>query len=140
MAPTLGKRKRRGAEITSEARPASKEPGSTLKEDAQAVFRRHFESRFKPLPTITKKTVKAVENIHDSDDGDEPEWDGISVGEGILQILTDLHEYPLTSLEDVEVEVIEHTAVQSYPAMSKEELKVFMVGLFVSSCIESAEG
>jgi hypothetical protein len=41
-------------------------------------------------------------------------------------------EYRLISVKDVQVEVIEHVSAQSPSGMSKDELKAFMVGLFVS--------
>ena len=86
MASTLGKRKRKIAGRAFEANAASRDSDLTLDEDIQAVFRRHFEAQFKPLPaaTATKKTVEVVENVQCSDDSDDSEWNGISEGECTL--------------------------------------------------------
>jgi hypothetical protein len=85
MASALGKRKRNSAGSLIEARAASKDPDLALGEDVQAVFRRHFEAQFKPLPEARRKTVDVVENVHNSDDIDESEWNGISEGECMLR-------------------------------------------------------
>lgn len=78
MAPTLGKRKRQA----EERREGSPESSVIDEEEAQAIFRRHFEAQFKPLPTI-KRVVEPVEPVKDDeDDESESEWDGISDTEG----------------------------------------------------------
>lgn len=92
----LGKRKRRPAEKTEDSTDAA------AVEDAQAIFRRHFEAQFAPLEEETQagpgkagnsKKAVADEEVEDgSGDGiedmrsdseseDDGEWDGVS-GEG----------------------------------------------------------
>ena len=112
MATTLGKRKRRTVETTKEDRRASSEDSGSLYVDAQELFRRHFEAKFKPLPAV-KKAKKLVEEAPEDDSEEASDWDGISDnGEG-------------------GVEVVEHTDTQSRKAlMSKDELKAFMVYRF----------
>ncbi len=77
----LGKRKRRAPEIKSTIPVASSD---SLIEDAESVFRRHFEAHFKPLPPV-KKALKVVEDVVESEDEDITDWDGISEPEGTLQ-------------------------------------------------------
>jgi hypothetical protein len=115
MAPTLGKRKRRTAEATEDNREDDGEDSASLELDAQEIFRRHFEAQFKPLPVV-QKTVKVPEEAPPEDESDgASEWDGIS------------------EEEETTVQVVEHVDAQSrMAAMSKEELKVFMV--LLSAC------
>lgn len=109
MATTLGKRKRRPAEAVKNDVEVRPDPTESSDLDAQEIFRRHFEAKFKPLPTV-KKVAKVVEEAPESDSEDESEWDGISEEEG------------------ESVEVIEHTDAQvRMAAMSKQQLKAFMV-------------
>lgn len=116
MAPTLGKRKRETADSSRKARIIESEESDTLELDAQEIFRRHFEAQFKPLPPIRKPTTVIEQESEDVSE-EESEWDGISeAGEGMVQ-------------------VIEHTDAQRIAAMSKEELKAFMV-----SCSSNCAG
>lgn len=81
MASVLGKRK---------ARSVDTEPATDV-EDAAAIFRRHFESQFKPLQAAPLRAQSAptvdVDEATDSE-AEESEWDGISEddddGEGPL--------------------------------------------------------
>jgi hypothetical protein len=113
MAAKLGKRKREVAQNNIEASKDSSEDEKLS--DAQELFRRHFESKFKPLP-IAKKPTKVVEEVLEDEDSDEnadedSDWDGISEEEGNS------------------VEVVVHADTQANTAkMSKEEIKAFMVG------------
>jgi hypothetical protein len=84
MAPTLGKRKRNGIEHMRNTKVGSEESSESQNEDIQDVFRRHFEARFKPLPSITKAT-KLVDEVLAEEGGEESEWEGISEPEGIIQ-------------------------------------------------------
>lgn len=81
MVLTLGKRKRRGAETVSKAQSASIGSTEGANEDAQAIFRRHFEMHFKPLPTA-KKIVKEVEDVPEDESEEATDWEGISNAEG----------------------------------------------------------
>jgi hypothetical protein len=109
MVPTLGKRKRETADSSRKARIIGSERSDSLELDAKEIFRRHFEAQFKPLPSIRKPT-KVTEQESEDVSEEESEWDGLSEdGDG-------------------KVQVIEHTDAQSrMAAMSKEELKTFMV-------------
>jgi hypothetical protein len=90
MAPELKKRKREVAEdlsrkiraIESEDESDGSHAGSHAVVDAQEIFRRHFESQFKPLPEVKKKKkeVVVVEEEEEEEDGDD--WDGLSEEEG----------------------------------------------------------
>jgi hypothetical protein len=113
MAAILGKRKRQTLETIKNGRKCRSED---LEMDAQELFKRHFEAKFKPLPVVKKvrKVVEDVEDISKDDLEEESDWGGISNdGEGA-------------------VEVIEHTDYQTRMALvsKKEELKAFMVWRF----------
>jgi hypothetical protein len=108
MATTLGKRKRRQVGVTKEDQREHSGDSGALEIDAQELFRRHFEAKFKPLPAV-KKVEKVVEET-ENDSEDESDWDGISED------------------EEGAVEVVEHTDAHARMAlMSKEEVKAFMV-------------
>jgi len=107
MATLLGKRKRREAVAPVADKRQHSEDSEAL-EDAQEIFRRHFEAQFKPLP-VAKKPIQVIEEPKD-DSEEESDWDGIS------------------ETEEDGVQVVEHTDAQiRMAAMSKEELKSFMV-------------
>jgi hypothetical protein len=112
MSAKLGKRKRAAAaEVQVKARKSrsESEESQSAELDAQEIFRRHFEAQFAPLPVVQKET-KAVEDVPEEESEEESEWGGIS------------------EPEEDSVEVIEHSDAQSrMAAMSKEELKAFMV-------------
>lgn len=109
MATMLGKRKRRAPETRMEDHRAGSEDSEASELDAHEIFRRHFEAQFKPLP-VAKKPVKPVEEELEDESEEGSDWGGISDGEGNG------------------VQVVEHTDAQSrMAAMSKEELKAFMV-------------
>jgi hypothetical protein len=112
MATTLGKRKRRPVEATNNEAHNTSE---SFNHDTQEIFRKHFEAQFKPLPAA-KIPVKVVEEISEDVSEEESEWGGISDEEG------------------VSVQVIEHTDAETrMAAMSKEQLKAFMVRSFIRS-------
>jgi hypothetical protein len=106
MATILGKRKRWVPK--NDGREAIEE-SSAPELDAQEIFRRHFETQFKPLP-VAQRPVKPVEEELEDEPQEDSDWDGISDD------------------EDNTIQVVEHTDAQSrMAAMSKEELKSFMV-------------
>jgi len=108
----LGKRKRRAPKTASiENRDVS--DGSDASEiDAQEIFRRHFEAQFKPLP-IAQPASKPTAEVSEDESEEESDWVGISDN------------------EQTEVQVVEHAEAQARTAaMSKEELKSFMVCLY----------
>ncbi|KAF5251940.1 hypothetical protein FANTH_3006 [Fusarium anthophilum] len=101
-------------------------------EDAAAIFRRHFEAEFAPLPEAEaakskfKKTKHEgssndIESEEDEDNdnsgGDDGEWGGLSDEDSVTE-----EEQNLT------IQVVDHSSKQpSKPAaMSKRELKAFM--------------
>ncbi|ESU13548.1 hypothetical protein FGSG_07309 [Fusarium graminearum PH-1] len=122
----LGKRK-------ADSKPAISE------EDAAAIFRRHFEAQFAPLPdakepkSSSKKTKHDDESDEDddvegsdsdsndgSDNEDEGEWGGLSGGDSSEE---EEEEQPRV------IEVVDHSGKQptATATMSKRELKAFMV-------------
>lgn len=110
MATNLGKRKR-GSPEPAKSRKDNGDLPESVEPDAQEIFRRHFEARFKPLPVV-KKPVKVVEETPEDGSEAESEWDGISDN------------------GETSVQVIEHTDKEAQIAMmSKEQLKEFMVRL-----------
>jgi hypothetical protein len=109
MATTLGKRKRPAPEVTKDCGGKEREDSGSPELDAQEIFRRHFETQFKPLPAA-QKAVKVVDEAPEDESEEESDWDGIS------------------DAEENAVQVVEHTETHSrMAAMSKEELKAFMV-------------
>lgn len=75
MSKVLGKRKARDAD----AKPAL-DP-----EDAQEIFRRHFEAQFKPLAVEPirplPQTVEAEDDEDSGSEAEDSEWGGISEDE-----------------------------------------------------------
>jgi hypothetical protein len=116
MATNLGKRKWRTVEETQQDLREGSEVSEPPEGDAQELFRRHFEAKFKPLPVV-KKAEKVIE-VQEDDSEEDSDWDGISED------------------EQTAVQVVEHTDAQSRMAlMSKKELKAFMVWLSHPSTI-----
>lgn len=113
MTTVLGKRKSRSAA----AAPA------ISAEEAQAIFRRHFEAQFLPLDDGKPKEGdgdNAVENLRsDDEDEDEDEWDGVS----------ETGEAPEPS--SAAVEVVDHSksSAAANPlaaALAKRESKAYL--------------
>jgi hypothetical protein len=94
MAPALGKRKRISRkELEQSSRspsPSSDSNDSGEEDDVQAIFRRAFEAKFKPLAMETKKvnmdTPKEIEE-EDLVEEDDAEWAGISEGDDHVQVI-----------------------------------------------------
>lgn len=112
MAPTLGKRKRVSrAELEQPSRSPSPSSGSASEgEDLQAIFRRAFEAKFKPLAVEPKKQkVAPVEVLDNDEEEDEDEdWSGITDNEDDVEVI----EYKDSRLEKDD--------------SSKAEMKAFM--------------
>ncbi|EAT76141.1 hypothetical protein HBI56_181850 [Parastagonospora nodorum] len=95
MAPALGKRKRISRkELEQPSRSPSPSPSSDSnesgEEDVQAIFRRAFEAKFKPLAVETKEAkIETPKEIAEEEaDGEEDaEWAGISEGDDDVQII-----------------------------------------------------
>ncbi|KAG5752562.1 hypothetical protein H9Q69_004878 [Fusarium xylarioides] len=112
-------------------RKAAPEP-LVSQEDAAAIFRRHFEAEFAPLPEAEaaksefKKTKhegssndieSEEEEDNNNSDGNDGEWGGLS------------DEDPVTEEEqNPTIQVVDHSSKQppKPAAMSKRELKAFM--------------
>ncbi|EON98144.1 hypothetical protein UCRPA7_6455 [Phaeoacremonium minimum UCRPA7] len=113
MGTLLGKRKTRVPEKTSEAEI----------QDAEAIFRRHFEAQFKPLQVAesrkpARKSAREPEVEVDEDDSDsesaDSEWGGISEDD---------------EAEANAVEVIDHTSSRpttTTSTMTKRELRAYL--------------
>lgn len=129
MAVVLGKRKR-GSSKPLTARRIQEEEASSSSEsdtvDLQAVFRKAFEAKFKPLPESrqreTRQSKPMEEELEGNDDDSEEEhdtssWDGFS----------DTNDQP-SQPAACEVEVISYTdsATTPFDATSKAEMKAFM--------------
>ncbi|PVI07600.1 hypothetical protein DM02DRAFT_666518 [Periconia macrospinosa] len=119
MAPTLGKRKRvTREELERPSRspsPSSESQESDGSEDVQALFRKAFEAKFKPLDIEpVQKKVKEDEIEHDDEEIEEEDsdWSGISSEDE----------------NDDGVEVFDYAANNKQPRekMSKAELRAFM--------------
>ncbi|OAL51405.1 hypothetical protein IQ07DRAFT_566014 [Pyrenochaeta sp. DS3sAY3a] len=103
MAPGLGKRKRvTREELEQSSRsqsPASAASDSDGAEDLQAIFRRAFEAKFKPLAVEPKKPKLEAQKQPDEEEDSEAEsdWSGISDDStDQIQIVTytDVHQTP----------------------------------------------
>lgn len=117
MAPALGKRKRvTRAELEQASRSPSPSSGSSNDsegEDLQAVFRRAFEAKFKPLPTESKKpkieeSLVQQENESEEEDSD---WSGISDDENQVEVI-EYHD-PRREVDDAGNERAEMKAFMS---------------------------
>ncbi|RYP22237.1 hypothetical protein DL765_001751 [Monosporascus sp. GIB2] len=121
-ATVLGKRKSRTA--TKEESP------SISQEEALAIFQRHFEAQFKPLPpshtpaSAAKAERDPEESLDDDDDDDdvdgasEDSWSGVSGAED-------------SDSEEEEIEVVSHakntpSASADVSGLSKRELKALL--------------
>jgi hypothetical protein len=114
MAPTLGKRKRISREELEQPSPSPSPSSDSSKsggEDLQAIFRRAFEAKFKPLAVEPKKAKieEAEEELEEDDDEEgDTDWAGISE-------------------DDDDVEIIDYTNTQlGRDDTSKAEMKAFM--------------
>lgn len=121
MAPTLGKRKRvTREELERPSRSPSPSSGSEESddgEDVQALFRKAFEAKFKPLdiePVHKKVKGDEIEDDDEEREEEDSDWSGISSGE---------------DEDDDGVEVFDYAANNRQPRekMSKAELRAFMV-------------
>ncbi|KAJ4860451.1 hypothetical protein T069G_05439 [Trichoderma breve] len=89
-------------------------------EDAQEIFRRHFEAQFLPLPEAKRK-AKAVEEEDGNEDEDEDE-------DGSEDDDDDDEEEEEDEDDNPVIEVVDHSVSQAptTSTMSKRELKAFM--------------
>lgn len=109
MTTTLGKRKRR-ADIKDPTSPEPTDAAST--EHLQALVRKHFEAKYKPLPTLQiVQNAPVASNDLGASESEDSEWEGLDGTKGQA------------------VPVIEHVARPNVgkDAVPKSELKTFMV-------------
>ncbi|USP78552.1 hypothetical protein yc1106_05826 [Curvularia clavata] len=116
MAPALGKRKRvTRAELEQPSRSPSPSSGSgddSEKEDLQAIFRRAFEAKFKPLPTEPKKPkIEETPVQKDEPEEEESDWSGISDDENQVEVI-EYHD-PRREVDDAGNERAEMKAFMS---------------------------
>ncbi|KAG4222045.1 hypothetical protein PC116_g29479 [Phytophthora cactorum] len=128
MATVLGKRKSR----------AQKPEPSVSQEDAQAIFRRHFEAQFAPLEESHAAAVSKPAQVdepedlrsdsEDDDDGaSEDSWDGVSESEDGSE--SESESTPARSSTVEVVEVVTHTSKLPTPStdpLSKRESKAYL--------------
>ncbi|QGI62333.1 hypothetical protein CEK27_006304 [Fusarium fujikuroi] len=100
-------------------------------EDSAAIFRRHFEAEFAPLPEAeaakskfkkanhegSSNDIESEEDEDNNSDGDDGEWSGLSDEDSVTE-----EEHSPT------IQVVDHSNKQppKQAAMSKRELKAFM--------------
>ncbi|KAI5465672.1 hypothetical protein BGZ63DRAFT_420221 [Mariannaea sp. PMI_226] len=113
----------------------SREELSVSEEDAAAIFRRHFEAQFAPLPGTKTKTSKTAPSNQDEDDDSDDDSDDLDeVEEGSQDDEEeDEDEWGGVSEEEEDeaattIEVVDHSSAQppTPTTMSKRELKAFM--------------
>ncbi|KAI2639602.1 hypothetical protein GGS26DRAFT_274850 [Hypomontagnella submonticulosa] len=129
MATVRGKRKAR----------AQKAEESISQEEAQAIFRRHFEAQFAPLepsdPVSKAVPTSEPEDLRSDDDGSEGSWDGISGSESEAD-----SESETTPPSISTVEVVSHTSALpslSNDPLSKRESKAYLSSRVPSSSLDA---
>ncbi|KAI1448296.1 hypothetical protein F5Y02DRAFT_303657 [Annulohypoxylon stygium] len=130
MATVLGKRKAR----------SQKEETSITKEDAQAIFKRHFEAQFAPLeltqPILKTSQASELEDLRsDSEDASDGSWDGVSSSDEDEELDS---SSPGTSVAKV-IEVVSHTnklPTLSNDPLSKRESKAYLSSRIPSSSLD----
>ncbi|KAI8958972.1 hypothetical protein F5Y11DRAFT_19137 [Daldinia sp. FL1419] len=133
MATALGKRKSR----------TQKAESSVSQEEAQAIFRQHFEAQFAPLESshVSKPAqVDEPEDLRsDSDDDSEGSWDGISDDESGSESESDSESTSPSSSAVEVVEVVTHTSKLpslSTDPLSKRESKAYLSSRVPSSSLD----
>ncbi|KAI2782887.1 hypothetical protein F4815DRAFT_408784 [Daldinia loculata] len=132
MATVLGKRKSRAQQTES----------SLSQEEAQAIFRQHFEAQFAPLDpshAASKSTqIDEPEDLRsDSDDASEDSWDGVSDSESGLESESESTPHSSSTVEVVEV--VTHTSklpALSTDPLSKRESKAYLSSRVPSSSLD----
>ena len=125
MAPALGKRKRTSRhELKRDHRDV--DPTSSGGSDAgmQEIFRRHFESKFKPLERDSKSALSDKENpfrLDTQEENVELDWSGFSSE-------AESDEGPI---------VVDQANLATFTAPPKVESKTFMVCLLSSPTLIS---
>lgn len=138
----LGKRKMRTKASKSEKE--EEEPAISA-EEAQAILRRHFEAKFKPLSPShapTKPDASTVEDLRsdsddDDDDASEASWSGISGAED-----SEAGMDSDSDSEEEEIEVVSYTnnttTTSNLNGLSKREAKAYLSSRVPSALISSS--
>lgn len=128
MAFALGKRKRVSREEFSRPSrspsPSSHASDSEGQDDLQAIFRRAFEAKFKPLDAEPKKKPKIEKVEIEEEEEEESDWSGISSED--------------EDSSGNQVEVFDYAAAQAQRTedkASKSEMRAFMVPLSSSATL-----
>jgi hypothetical protein len=104
MPPALGKRKRvTRAELEQPSRspsPSSDSGGDSGAENLQAIFRRAFEAKFKPLPVEPKKPKIEETHVQEEPEEEETDWSGISDNENGVEVIE--YQDPRRELDESE--------------------------------------
>ncbi|KAI1648492.1 uncharacterized protein F4817DRAFT_66593 [Daldinia loculata] len=132
MATVLGKRKSR----------AQKPESLVSQEEAQAIFRQHFEAQFAPLdPSLAASKPTQIDEPEDlrsdSDDASEDSWDGVSDSESELELESESISHSSSTVEVVEV--VTHTSklpALSTDPLSKRESKAYLSSRVPSSSLD----
>ncbi|KAF2026055.1 hypothetical protein EK21DRAFT_74974 [Setomelanomma holmii] len=107
MALTLGKRKRISREELkrqSRSSSLSSDSNDSDREDLQAIFRRAFEAKFKPLPVEAKKQKIEEEELKEEEEGEDSDWSGISDDEDDVEVI-EYHDSRLDTDENSKAEM-----------------------------------
>lgn len=138
----LGKRKMRTKPSKPEKEEEEEEPAISA-EEAQAILRRHFEAKFKPLSPShapTKPDASTVEDLRsdsddDDDDASEASWSGVSGAE-------DSEAGMDSDSEEEEIEVVSYanntTTTSNLNGLSKREAKAYLSSRVPSALISSS--
>ena len=109
----LGKKKRVERVVASRTTLTTSKDSLNEDGDLQALFRQHFESRFKPLEGLPPQRLKRPQAEDESpEDQSHSDWDALSDGQ-----------------DEKQVEVVEHIISKGgkRAEVPREEIKTFMV-------------
>ncbi|KAI0122128.1 hypothetical protein F4814DRAFT_438242 [Daldinia grandis] len=137
MAAVLGKRKSRAQNPES-----SLSQERAQEEEAQAIFRQHFEAQFAPLdPTYVASNPTQIDEPEDlrsdSDDASGDSWDGVSDPGSDLESESEPTSHSSSTVEVVEV--VTHTSklpTLSTDPLSKRESKAYLSSRVPSSSLD----
>lgn len=141
----LGKRKMRTKPSKPEKEEEEEEEPAISAEEAQAILRRHFEAKFKPLSPShapTKPDASTVEDLRsdsddDDDDASEASWSGVSGAED-----SEAGMDSDSDSEEEEIEVVSYTnnttTTSNLNGLSKREAKAYLSSRVPSALISSS--
>lgn len=141
----LGKRKMRTKPSKPEKEEEEEEEPAISAEEAQAILRRHFEAKFKPLSPShapTKPDASTVEDLrsdsdNDDDDASEASWSGVSGAED-----SEAGMDSDSDSEGEEIEVVSYanntTMTSNHNGLSKREAKAYLSSRVPSALLSSS--